>query len=87
MTDKELKNKKLPKRKKIVRRVERSLQKRHARETRFKMYGIIAIGISFLFLFALMFNIISNGYSAFFQTKIKIPVTFDQELILSLIHI
>lgn len=72
--------KKLMKRKRIYRKVESGIAKRRAREKRLKAYGITAIAISFLFLFSLLYNIIGNGYTAFLQTQIKLPVTFSPEL-------
>ncbi len=57
------------------------LRKRKAAERRFKRAGIIAILISFLFLFSLVWNIFSSGKSAFTETQIELPITFQAELI------
>ncbi len=59
----------------------RWLRKRNAQERRFKRTGFIAILIAFLFLASLVWNIFSNGYSAFTETQIQLPVTFEAELI------
>lgn len=70
---------KLMKRKRIYKKIERSVLKRRRAEKRFKFYGISAIIISFIFLASLLYNIIGTGYSAFLQTQIKLPVTFTAE--------
>ena len=51
------------------------LKKRHASEKRFKIFGLGAIIVSFLFLLFLLFTIISNGIGGFVQTKIKFEIT------------
>lgn len=73
--------KKLMKRKQITKRVKRGLQRRNRSERRFKWYGKIAVGLCFCFLVALLFQIITTGYLAFFQTKIKVPIVLEQELV------
>jgi len=73
--------KKLMKRKRITNKVTASLKKRRAKETRLKAYGITAISISFLFLATLLINIVGNGYTAFFQTQIKLPIEFSENLV------
>ncbi len=55
-----------------------NLAKRHAQEERFRIYGLLAIAVSFLFLAVLMTSIISHGYSAFRKTEILLPINFDQ---------
>ncbi len=57
------------------------LKKRRAAEFRFKLYGIIAIGISLGFLVILFTSIISKGYMAFVQSSIKLNVYFDPTVI------
>lgn len=57
------------------------LRKRRAAEFRFKLYGIIAIGISLAFLVILFTSIISKGYAAFVQSSIKLNVNFDPAVI------
>lgn len=73
--------KKLMKRKRIHRKVESSVSRRRAKEFRLKAYGITAIAISFIFLGSLLFSIVGKGYTAFFQTQLRIPVTFSEELV------
>ena len=57
------------------------LKKRKAAERRFKAAGYIAIFIASLFLASLVWNIFSSGRAAFTETQIKLPVTFQAELI------
>jgi len=73
--------KKLMKRKRIYRKVEGSVARRRSAEKRLKFYGIVAISISFIFLFSLLYNIIGNGYSAFISTEVKLPITFTKKLV------
>lgn len=58
-----------------------ALQKRHARERRFKWYGRIAIGISLVFLVFMFSAILFRGAGAFRQTQIKMDVDFVQSII------
>jgi phosphate transport system permease protein len=76
---KEEARKRLMKRKRIYRKIERSIAKRRAADARFKLYGVGAIAISFIFLACLLYNIVGKGYTAFIATEIKIPVTFSEE--------
>ena len=55
--------------------------KRYAAEARFKLYGIAAISFAILFLAFLLGTIISNGYTAFVQTKIAVDVHLDASVI------
>lgn len=57
------------------------LRKRHAAETRFKAMGIGAIAFAFICVFILFSSIISNGYTGFQQTYIKITVQLDESII------
>ena len=57
------------------------LKKRKAAEMRFKSAGCIAILIASLFLVSLVWNIVSSGRSAFTETQIMLPITFDAELV------
>ena len=53
-------------------------RRRNAAEGRFKLYGIIAIGIGIVFLIALLFAIIRNGTPAFTQTYITVPIELTE---------
>lgn len=80
---KKLKKKaKLKKRVLFQRKVASSVAKRHNAEKRLKAYGIAAILVSFIFLFILLFNVFSKGTNAFVQTRILIPVSFEESLVL-----
>jgi len=57
--------------------VKKNLARRRRTERRFQRMGLVAILASLLFLALLFLSIIGNGYSALFQTHIKIDVFFD----------
>ncbi len=59
--------------------IERSLKKRYARERRFRLFGLGAIIISFLFLVSLLSDIIGKAMPAFTQTWVKVEVMFDAD--------
>ena len=50
---------------------------RNAAERRFRMYGIIAIGIAVLALVSLLTSVVANGSSAFRQTFITMDIYLD----------
>ncbi len=54
-------------------------RRRNASETRFRWYGIIAIAISLATLGIMLFTILSDGVSAFFQAKLQFPVELSAE--------
>ena len=53
------------------------IKKRYAAEARFKAYGIAAIVFGLVFLAIMLVSIATKGYTAFWQTNITVPVTFD----------
>ncbi|EJF81397.1 Phosphate transport system permease protein pstA [Candidatus Bartonella washoeensis] len=57
------------------------LKRRYWAERRFRMYGLIAIFIGLFFLSALLWSIISQGYTAFFQSEISLSVYLDEKII------
>lgn len=57
------------------------LARRQRAEKRFRAYGIIAIFLGMSFLVLLFTSIIANGYQAFTQTYIELPIYFDPEVI------
>ena len=61
--------------------VQASLKRRYARERRFRRMGLAAIGMGLLFVTVLFTDIFSKGYSAFYQTHILLPITFDASVI------
>ena len=54
---------------------------RQRAEKRFRVYGFIAISLGLSFLLLLFGSIILNGYKAFTQTYIELPVYFDPKVI------
>ena len=61
--------------------VNRGLARRYRAEKRFRFYGLLAIVFSLLFLSLLFISIGAKGYSALFQTFIKLDVFFDPEIL------
>ncbi len=61
--------------------VQASLERRYAKERRFRLMGLGAIGLGLLFVSVLFVSIISNGYTTFVQTHIRLPVSFDASII------
>ncbi len=57
--------------------VRAGLKRRQAAETRFRIYGFAAIVLGLASLSVLFVSIVGNGYTAFTQTYIKVPVYFD----------
>lgn len=62
-------------------KVNARLQRRYAVEKRFRFYGIASIVVALSFLAILLFSIISQGYTAFMQAEIRLPITFDPAVI------
>jgi phosphate transport system permease protein len=52
-------------------------RKRHAAEFRFRLYGLLAIGVSLGFLVMLFTSIVTKGYTAFQQSSIRLNINFD----------
>lgn len=67
--------------KESMKKAQARLKKRHAAETRFKAFGIGALLFAFLCVVMLFTSIISNGYTGFRQTYVKIDVTLDESII------
>lgn len=57
------------------------VRRRRRAELRFQIYGLAAIAIALGFLAILFGSIIGNGWTAFFQTSVELPITFDKEAI------
>ena len=55
--------------------------KRRRAEWRFRSYGVAAIAFCFLAIFVLFTSIIGQGYSAFLQSHISVPIKFDAAVI------
>ncbi|WP_208434991.1 phosphate ABC transporter permease PstA [Bartonella phoceensis] len=57
------------------------LKRRYWAERRFRGYGLISIFIGLFFLFALLWSIISQGYTAFFQSEMTLSIYLDEQVI------
>ena len=58
-----------------------NLKSRLAKEKRFQIYGILSIIIALSLLSLLFISIISKGYTAFNETRIQLPINFDQKIL------
>jgi phosphate transport system permease protein len=58
--------------------VNASLKRRYARERRFRVVGLAAVVLGLVFVALLFADIIGKGYSAFQQTYIQLPLTFER---------
>ncbi len=61
--------------------VRAGLEKRYKREARFRRMGMAAIILGLVFVSMLFISIIGNGYTAFWQTFIRLEVQLDASLI------
>ncbi|TCL75493.1 phosphate ABC transporter permease PstA [Rhizobium sp. BK251] len=57
------------------------IKRRYAAERRFRAYGIAAICFGIFFLAVLLSTVIRNGYSAFQQTAITLPIEFSEKVL------
>ena len=57
--------------------LKRGLKARYARESRFKLYGLLAISVAVGFLLLLLGRIIEQGHTAFYANEITVPVYMD----------
>ena len=56
------------------------LKKRHAKEKRFKAFGVLAISIAVMALVWLLFSVIGSGYKAFYPvsyTHLTLPTIYS----------
>ncbi len=60
---------------------ERRLKKRYAAERRFRLYGILSIGVALGALALLLGSIVVRGYSGFFGHSIALEIYFDPTVI------
>ncbi len=60
--------------------VKKGLDKRYRAERRFRRTGLAAIIASLLFLAILFISIAANGYTAFWQTVVKLDIFLDPEV-------
>ncbi|MGH8592239.1 MAG: DUF3333 domain-containing protein [Gammaproteobacteria bacterium] len=57
------------------------MARRYARERRFRFFGLVAVVASFVFVGLLFISIIATGYQAIWQTRIRLVVNLDPEII------
>lgn len=57
------------------------LKRRYAAERRFRLYGVLAISIGIAFLAIMLTSIVGKGYTAFWQTTVTLPISFDEKVI------
>ncbi len=57
------------------------IKRRYAAERRFRAYGLAAISFGLIFLFLLLWSVVSKGHTAFQQTMITVPVEFSEQII------
>ncbi|RUY63846.1 DUF3333 domain-containing protein, partial [Mesorhizobium sp. M7A.F.Ca.CA.001.09.2.1] len=57
------------------------LKARYAAERRFRIYGVVAISVGLAFLAIMLITIVSKGYTAFWQTTVSLPISFDEKVI------
>jgi phosphate transport system permease protein len=55
------------------------MKRRNAAEARFKAYGVVAIAVSLITLAIMLFTIVRDGSSAFFQAKLSFPMELSAE--------
>jgi phosphate transport system permease protein len=58
-------------------RLRAGLKRRYAREGRFRLYGLLAIGVAVGFLLLLLGRIIEQGHTAFYAHTVTVPVFMD----------
>jgi len=58
-----------------------NLKSRQAKEKRFQLYGIFSILIALSLLIILFVSIVSQGYTAFKETRIQLPINFNEEIL------
>ncbi|HEY6631772.1 MAG TPA: phosphate ABC transporter permease PstA [Rhizobiaceae bacterium] len=63
------------------RRRDIGLGRRYRAERRFRIYGLLAISVGLMFLAVMLVSIVSKGYTAFWQTAVTLPITFDEKII------
>ncbi len=57
------------------------IKRRYAAERRFQAYGIAAISFGLIFLAILLTTVIRQGYTAFAQTAITLPIEFSEKVL------
>ena len=60
---------------------ESRIRRRYAAERRFRLYGMLAVGLAIAMLAVLLISVCSRGYSAFYRTEIALDVMLDPAVI------
>ena len=71
----------IPGRERAIDTVRAGLARRYARERRFRFLGLLAVVTSFVCVGLLFISIIATGYQAIWQTRIRLMVNLDPEVI------
>ena len=67
--------------KSTIETVRATLVRRNRAERRFRNFGRAAVLLGLVFLVLMFVNIVVTGYSAFWQTYVRLPVHFDPQVI------
>ncbi len=70
-----------PGRRNTAEMVAAGMKRRRAAEKRFRFYGLLSVGMGLFFLVLLFTSIIGNGYTAFWQTYVRIDVKVDAAVV------
>ncbi len=62
-------------------RLQKTLKRRHARERRFRLAGLLSVCVGLACVALLFGSIFSRGLPAFWQSNIQVPVYFDPQII------
>jgi phosphate transport system permease protein len=57
------------------------LKARYRAERRFRIYGVLAISVGLIFLAIMLASIVLKGHTAFWQTTVTLPISFDEKVI------
>ena len=60
-----------------ISRIDIGLKRRYAAERRFRAYGMAAISFGLIFLFLLLWSVVSKGHTAFQQIIQHVSFVFD----------
>lgn len=58
-----------------------AMQRRNAAETRFRLYGLVAIALSLTLLAVMLVTIFRDGTSSFFQARLSYPVELTEKVL------
>src|SRR5690606_6005313 len=61
--------------------ISRGLRRRHARETRFRLLGLLATAFAVAMVAVLFASVLRLGLPAFWQATVTLDVTFDPDVV------